>query len=147
MEFDSRPKWANSRSKDANVDDLRGSRRRMTPKLHFLKSLPGKFGDRLKVQREFDMPGNKDLIKAGYVWVIKIEFKSCCRGKGGAIFESGSEINGGSLQVLGCLGQSHILREVSRFQRRPRQSRRFRALIPIMKTAHSRFTDEMAGTR
>jgi hypothetical protein len=31
----------------------------------FLKSLPGKFGDMLKVQREFYLPGNEELIKGG----------------------------------------------------------------------------------
>jgi hypothetical protein len=34
--------------------------------VHFLKSLPGKFGDLLKVQREFYLPENEDLIKAGH---------------------------------------------------------------------------------
>ena len=42
------------------------------------------------------------------VWVIKTEFVSCCRGKASGIFESGSEINDGSLPVIGCFGQSRI---------------------------------------
>lgn len=29
-------------------------------------SLPGKFGDMLKVQREYYLPSNQDLVKAGY---------------------------------------------------------------------------------
>jgi hypothetical protein len=33
--------------------------------VHFLKSLPGKFNDLLKVQREFYLPENEDRIKAG----------------------------------------------------------------------------------
>lgn len=33
--------------------------------VHFLKSLPGKFGDLLKVQREYYLPANEDLAKLG----------------------------------------------------------------------------------
>lgn len=33
--------------------------------VHFLKSVPGKFGDLIKVQRDYYLPSNEDLVKLG----------------------------------------------------------------------------------